>query len=170
MNQLIKSDQNKKHFEVVENSNYKVTDSYQNEYIISFDHFQKLSQALFFGEGDFTTINNTVVNKRYIFKIEPTKEKTEKQKKEEELLKKNLKAEEDYRLSLFALKKNFDIKYYDEIYGQGNWKLFPTPLFGKNNNEKIISTTDRLNCSKAFAKNHPQESQEIEFMMNRNEN
>jgi len=77
------------YFTIKEGSNYKVIDSYNVHYVIEFEQFKKLTNAIFNADVEFVTINNQILNKRFIYKIEPTEEKTlnqldELQKKQEE--------------------------------------------------------------------------------------
>lgn len=64
-------------FEIEEGSNYKVYMTYEKTEVITFEQFLKLANAMFKGGGDFITINKTIVQKRDIRMIEPTKEATE---------------------------------------------------------------------------------------------
>ena len=145
-----------KHFQVIEGSNYKVTDSYGNEYIIDFDHFQKLNQSLFFGEGEFTTINNIVINKKYIFKIEPTRELTEAQAKAAEQRAMEFKRVEDRKSDLARMKQNFDVKFYDDKFGKDGWSLYRIKA-----NTRLIGEAEMKESWDAFEKQYPKEAEEI---------
>lgn len=86
MNQLEKSEtlissinKNSKFFKVVEDSNYKITDSYNNEYVVTFQQFKEILNSIFLSENQFVTINNTIINKKYVYKIEPTSCLTEEE-------------------------------------------------------------------------------------------
>lgn len=123
-NRLNLLDQTAKKFKVKEGSNYKIIDSFQNEYVIDYTHFQNLNNSLFFGEGDFTTINNDIINKRYIYRITPTDEKTEVQKDrgtqiEEEKLKAKKQDDEE-----FAKYASFRKEWLDKKYGENKWSMF----------------------------------------------
>jgi len=76
-------------FEVEEGSNYKVYMTYEKIEVITYEQFLKLANAMFRGGSDFVTINKTIVQKRDIRMIEPTKEPTE------EVRAKRLKEEKD---------------------------------------------------------------------------
>lgn len=119
---------NERSFQIVQGSNYKVTDSYGNEYIIDFNHFQKLSNAVFNGEGEFTTINNTIINKRYIFKIEPTKELTDKQRQEKEAKQEQIRLEKSKKDEISKQFDIFRVGYLNKKYGKDNWNLMKVML------------------------------------------
>lgn len=113
-----------KHFKVVENSNYLVVDSYKNEYVISYSHFVSLVNLLAEEGVEFITLGNTIINKRYIYKIEPTKKSTleeqtakEAQKLlEEQQAKDDMKREDEYM--------RFSVNFMDKRYGgRGNWSV-----------------------------------------------
>lgn len=70
----------KSFFKIVQGSNYLITDSYENEYIVEFDQFKNIANNLFKIDADFITINNIIINKKYIFKIEPTWKLTNEQR------------------------------------------------------------------------------------------
>ena len=148
-----------KHFQVVEGSNYKVTDSYGNEYIIDFDHFQKLNQSLFFGEGEFTTINNIVINKKYIFKIEPTRELTEAQAKAAEEKAMEYRKQEDRKNDLARIKNNFDVEFFNQKYGADKWVRWNH--FNRQIHVHVINEDDMKASWSAFEKQYPKEAEEI---------
>jgi hypothetical protein len=79
-NEIIEQNQEKVYFKMEENSNYLVTDSYKNEYVIKYKQFEKMAKLLFDVGVDFITVNNIILNKRYIYKIEPTKKETQEDK------------------------------------------------------------------------------------------
>lgn len=113
-----------KHFKVVENSNYLVVDSYKNEYVISHSHFLSLVNLLGEEGVEFITLGNAIVNKRYIYKIEPTNRitpeeeiaKVEQKLIEEQQAKDNTKREDEYM--------RFSVEFMDKKYrGRGNWSV-----------------------------------------------
>lgn len=61
------------HFKLIEGSDYVITDSLKNRYIIRFEVFKKMMVSLFSAGVEFITINNTILNKRFIYKIEPVR-------------------------------------------------------------------------------------------------
>lgn len=84
-NDLIKDFQNDDmFFDVEEGSNYKVYMTYEKTEIITFEQFKKLVNTIFKVSSDFVTINKTIVQRKDIRMIEPTKEATDAVKKENE--------------------------------------------------------------------------------------
>lgn len=71
-------------FDVEEGSNYKVYMTYEKTEIITFEQFKKLANAMFKINSDFVTINKTIVQRKDIRMIEPTKELTKEAKQERE--------------------------------------------------------------------------------------
>jgi len=74
--EIQKYEQNKLAFKLIEGAKYKVIDSYGKEYIVEFEHFKRLANAIFRDGAEFITVNDVIINTRYIYKIEPVKEKT----------------------------------------------------------------------------------------------
>ena len=100
----IQNFEQKKFFEIKEGSNYLITDSFNREEIVEFEQFQKISKSLFTTDADFITINNNILHRRYIYRIEPTKKLTEKQKKEND---KKLDPERDEFRRKYGTEPNF---------------------------------------------------------------
>jgi hypothetical protein len=127
-------------FQFQEESNYMVRTSFGHEYIVESSHAKKIMAVLFAGEVDFLTINNSVINKRYIQVIEPTKQKTSKEiedrvavdRQEEELKNEKLRLEKHYM--------EFRCDFLDNRYGEGNWILFPL----RSLPDKIVVTANDL--------------------------
>lgn len=70
----------KRFFEIEQGSNYLIATSFNQEYIVEFEQFQNISNNLFNTDADFITINKSIIQRKYIQKIEPTKQLTPKQK------------------------------------------------------------------------------------------
>jgi len=116
--------QGKTHFKVQEGSNYKITDSYEKEYVIDYDHFVKLLPKLVASENQFITINDSVVNKRYIYKVEPTRERTW----EQQMVAGKERAYSGYSEDENRLKK-FQVEYFDKKFGENKWVRFGSKPF-----------------------------------------
>lgn len=71
-------------FEVEEGSNYKIFMTYEKTEVITYEQFLKLANAMFKGSSDFITINKTIVQRKDVRMIEPTKEATASVKRENE--------------------------------------------------------------------------------------
>lgn len=69
----------KKHFEIVEGSNYKLIDVYKEEYVVEYDQFLNILKSIQEGK-EFVTVNKEILSRSKIYKIKPTLEKTEKEK------------------------------------------------------------------------------------------
>jgi DNA-binding transcriptional regulator GbsR (MarR family) len=69
-------------FDVEEGSNYKVYMTYEKTEVITFEQFKKLTNAMFKINSDFVTINKTIVQRKDIRMLEPTKELTKEAKQE----------------------------------------------------------------------------------------
>lgn len=152
-------------FEVEEGSNYKVRMTYDEEEIITFEQFQKLSMAIFQGQGDFVTINKRIVQKRDIRMIEPTKELTVKQKEEREERQYKIAQLQHRKDELERLKRNFKFDYMNKKYGVGKWVEY---RFGLGNKDKQTTTNeDYIEINKLFDKQYPKEAQEIEKITKR---
>jgi hypothetical protein len=63
-----------KHFKIIEGE-YLIVTSFMDEHIVSFKQFQSIANSLFQGDADFITVNNTILNRKHIYKIEPHKKK-----------------------------------------------------------------------------------------------
>lgn len=70
----------KKFFELKQGSNYMITTTYKEEYVVEFDQFLNIAESLQKTNIDFVTINQTILNKSKIYKIEPTHLRTEAEK------------------------------------------------------------------------------------------
>lgn len=147
-------------FRVEEGSNYAITTSFNRVYIVEFEQAQNIMNSIFNTEADFITVNQTVLNRRYVQSIEPTKEKTEKQ--EEEIIKKRNeeRKREQVKDDLLKLKRSSDVAYFNETYGVGSWLWFDNslPSYGRRNrNKHIITVKDRRDAEESFKANHPEE-------------
>lgn len=155
-----------KFFDIQEGSNYVVMTSFDRQYVIEFEQAMLIIKNLFGTEADFITVNNTILNKKYVQCIEPTKELTKKQADEAERKALEARRIEDRKEELLKIKNNFDVEFFNKRYGAGKWKRY---AFGLNrNDELILSEKDLKDCSEAFKSEHPSEYAEIEkFSENR---
>lgn len=69
-------------FQLIKGSNYKITDSFQKEYVVDYEEFLRISRAIFKEGTEFVTVGKRILNARYVYMIEPTKEPTETQRKD----------------------------------------------------------------------------------------
>lgn len=160
MNNSIATQDKKFFFEVEEGSNYKVILTYDKEEIITFEQFQKLSIAIFKGQGDFVTINKRIVQKRDIRMIEPTKELTIEQKAEREKQSEVLRKIENRKDALEKLKSSFKVDYMNKKYGVDNWVDY---AFSNSNKGKHVTLAEDIKeINKLFEKAYPEEAKEIE--------
>lgn len=147
-------------FTTEKDSNYAITTSFNVTYVVEYDQARNIMHSIFNTEADFITVNQTVLNRRYVQSIEPTKEKTEKQK-EEDIKKRNKERKrEQAKDDLLKLKRSSDVAYLNEKYGVGNWLWFRSGLGLKRNsdrNKHIVSIQDRKDAEKSFKANHPEE-------------
>lgn len=139
----------KRFFDIVKGSNYKVIDSFGVEYVVEFEQFQNIARNLFETDADFLTVNYEVLQKRYIYRITPTTEKTEKQKVQSKQKKARQADIADRKLELEKLKHKFDIKYYDKKFGKGKWQLYPV-----TQDRYTITAKDRSECWNTFKTKH----------------
>lgn len=116
---------NKIFFEVEKDSNYRVRMTYGEEEIISFEQFQKLSNAIFNGQGDFITINKRIVQKKDIRMIEPTQEKTKKEKELREQQLDDITRIETEKNKWIKVKDKFSTNFFNEKFGKDKWSHFP---------------------------------------------
>ena len=149
------------HFKVQEGSNYKVVMSYGREEVITFDHFQKLAKIIYNKDNIFVTVNDSIVQVKDIRIIEPTKEKT-KQQKDAIAEKQELERKKEARKSeLEGVKRAFDQKYWDKVYGKGCWRAY-RPFGGKfDPKTHILDAQDLKNCKEAFEKTYPELIKEL---------
>lgn len=143
-------------FKVIKGSNYKIVDSFQKEYVIGYDEFLRVSKAIFKDGVDFVTVGDRIINSKYVYLIEPTKEKTFAEK---EIIKQKEEAEkqkEARKYELLGVKKAFDLKYWDNVYGKNKWKAYRG--FGSkfDKNIHILDKQDFKDCQEAFMKEHPE--------------
>lgn len=149
-----------KFFDIQDGSNYVVMTSFDRHYIIEFEQAMLIIKNLFGTEADFVTVNNTILNKKYIQCIEPTKELTKKQSEEAEKKAMEFRKLENRREELTKLKNAFDQEYFNKKYGVGKWKRY---AFGINRGDELILTEkDFSDVNEAFKKQYPQEDKEIE--------
>lgn len=110
-------------FQLVKGSNYKITDSFQKEFVVSFDEFVRISKAIFKDATEFVTVGNRILNARYVYMVEPTKELTDDQKKEKN----------DRAMKIGELKHQVDVleeemntwkkEKMDEKFGADQWSV-----------------------------------------------
>lgn len=133
-----------KHFKVHKGSNYKVVMKYGREEVISWEHFQSLSRKIFTDGAKFTTVNDTIVQVDDIRMIEPTKERTAQQKAEIEKKKKEEQRKEKYKQELQRHYSNFEKKYFDAKYGDGDWRLYSIPkmMEAKEKDKRVVVAPD----------------------------
>jgi len=63
--------QTKTFFKLQPECDYNIIDSHKVSYKISFEQFKKMMNLLFDAGVDFITVNDKILNKRFIYKIEP---------------------------------------------------------------------------------------------------
>lgn len=149
-----------KFFDIQDGSNYVVMTSFDRHYIIEFEQAMLIIKNLFGTEADFVTVNNTILNKKYIQCIEPTKELTKKQSEEAERKAMEYRRVKDREDELQKIKNNFDVEFFNNKYGVGKWKRY---AFGINRGDELILTEkDLKDCLETFKTKYPQEYQEIE--------
>lgn len=157
---LMKVGDKKISFEIHQGSNYKFIDSYQKEYIVDFEQFQRIMKNLVDTEADLITINDKFLSRRFIYLIEPTKELTKKQADEAERKAMEYRRVKDREDELQKIKNNFDVEFFNNKYGVGKWKRY---AFGINRGDELILTEkDLKDCLEAFKIKYPSEYQEIE--------
>lgn len=89
MQELTAKGENKTFFKLKEGSNYKIIDTYREEYIVEFEQFKKILLKINDG-NEFVTVNDEIINRSKIYKIEPTNELTHEQKNDKSYLNKFL--------------------------------------------------------------------------------
>lgn len=112
---------NAKHFTIQEGSNYKVVMTYDRVEVISFEHFQTLTNAIFRTDAQFTTVNDVIVQVKDIRLIEPTTEPTPTQiahRKEREQMKLDLEIKLE---KIEKVKRARETEYLNQKLGT-NWK------------------------------------------------
>lgn len=108
-------------FRLVDGSNYKITDSFQREFVVNFEEFVRISKAIFKDKTQFVTVGNRILNARYVYMVEPTKELTDLEKK------KNFdKAEKIGKLKNRISTMELELSYWkkkkmDEKFGKDGW-------------------------------------------------
>lgn len=107
----------------VEVGNYKVTMTYDQSEIITYDQFKSLAQAIFSNDIDFLVINGTIVQKRDVRMIAPTKELTSAHKAQvEQTAKKEHDdtIEKQREVDKYA---KFRADYLNKKFGKDKWTL-----------------------------------------------
>lgn len=150
-----------KSFHFKEESNYVLITSFNREYILNYELAQKIIQAIFSEDSDFIAFDATILNKKYIQVIEPTKEKTEKQQKEIEEKRERKEKIEKRKNELLELKRGSDAKFYNEKYGNGKWTIFKNP-YSKNASQHVIDAKDMREAWVYFKTAFPSEAEEME--------
>lgn len=89
-------------FKLIEGSDYQIIDSHKVVYKIGFEQFKKTMTLLFDAGVDFITINNVILNKRFIYKIEP-------------VIKKVLSTEEIAEKRYYSQRRSSDFKSMEEV-------------------------------------------------------
>lgn len=153
-------------FEVEEGSNYIVKMTYDKDEVITFEQFQKLSMAIFQGQGDFVTINKVIVQKRDIRMIEPTLKLTAKQEAERDERNARLAKLQNRKDELEKLMRSFKVEYMNKKYGEGNWVEFH--FGGRNKDKATITNEDYIEINKQFDEKYPEEAKEIKSILNLN--
>src|SRR5690606_4093555 len=106
-----------KFFDIQEGSNYVLMTSFDRQYVMEFEQAMLVIHSVFGSEADFITVNNTILNKKYIQCIEPTQELTTKQKEERKKKNEELAKIEKRKEELMSLKRNFDAEFYNKKFG-----------------------------------------------------
>lgn len=112
----------KTYFNLVEGSNYKITQINRKEHVVEFEQFKKLAAALNDPDTLFVTINNGFVNKNRIEDIYPTKALTEKEEMARIKAKKKIEREQWATLLEEQRFQSFATKYMDEHF-DGIWTV-----------------------------------------------
>lgn len=152
-----------KHFKVHEGSNYKVVMKYGREEVISWDHFQSLSKKLFADGMKFTTVNDIIVQVDDIRMIEPTKEKTERQKKKSEIAAAEARKIQDRADYLTKMKQCFDVGFFNAKFGADTWIRLNSS--NRRSSKHVINQDDIQECWSAFETQYPNEASEIKKLV-----
>lgn len=160
-NKLAKNDQTTTHFHIQKGSNYKVVMSYGREEVITFEHFEKLAKIIYSVDNVFVTVNDIIVQVKDIRIIEPTKQKTKQEL--EEIQKKQTHEDnlEKRKQEFLKAKLAFQQEYFDNRYGEGNWKKYRGFGNSVDPNIKILDAQDFKDCQKALEIKNPELAQII---------
>lgn len=150
---------NKSFFKLKEGSNYKVLMTYDRQEIIEYTHFLKIVKVLNDSLVQFLTINDRVTNKSTIIDISPTNERTNQQKKQEEVARGEVQRKERRRVELENMRVAFTANYFDSLHGVGNWTLWC--FDHKQDHPKVVTQKDLDDCKNAFSTLYPAEANEI---------
>lgn len=157
-NEIVKATPQKVYFRIVEGSNYKLITSFQDEYIIEYGLFQKLAKAILNKDIEFVTVYEALINKRYIYLLEPTKDKTIDQRKRIEKRKDEAAKREARRREISEQKRRSDVEYYNEKYGVDNWSLLQIMVDQRGNQiakKHRITAQDMKEATDYFRKKYP---------------
>lgn len=163
-NNVLATQANKPTFQVKEGSNYKVILTFDREEIITFDQFQRLANAIFQTEAVFVTINYKIVQVKDIRMIEPTTDRTQKQREQDQVEAAERKKIEDRRNELAKIFNDFKIKKLNLAYGEGRWTTYLLPKMIKGSDKVVVSTDILKQISDDFTQKHPDIAAEIDLL------
>lgn len=143
--------QDSPYFELEHGSNYLITLTYGKEEIVEFDQFKKLMSAIFKGGGEWVTINKRGVKKSDVRGFEPTAKLTDKQQALAVKKERETEAAKARMREIIETKQKFDVKYYNNKYGKGNWSKLPR----KDKDLKVLDKNDYKECFDAFIAENP---------------
>lgn len=152
-------------FTTEKDSNYAITTSFNVTYVVEYDQARNIMHSIFNTDADFITVNQTVLNRRYVQSIEPTKERTTNQKLEIEQKEMERKKEQKRKEDLLQLKRASDTKFYNEKYGEGQWTFLKSKL-SQNSSQRVIDANDIKEAWVYFQTAFPSESKEVKQMKN----
>lgn len=156
-NKAVKPD---KTFFEVRNSNYKITQINRKEHIVELDQFKKIMPMLNDKDVLFISINDKIVNKNRIEDIEPTREKTEQQQREMQLIEREMKLLNNEAEAINQQFRDYEQKYFDKLMGKDRWTKLPN-LYGRPAKAQV-PVDEVINCKKQWEK----ENQDLVMRLN----